>query len=94
MDDHGVANIKEAGSFADLLKGGLTEGLLDDDVKELVHDGLTVKYLVGVGHAYSYHRLVIHMDFLLFVFKHGFEFACVLEGGQSVDALARADKGS
>jgi len=33
VDDNGVVHIEEAGSFSNLLEGGLTESLLDNDVE-------------------------------------------------------------
>ena len=88
MDYNRVVNIEETGCLSNLLEGGLSECLLNDDVKQLVHDGLAVQHLVRVRHAYSHHRFIVHVNFLLFSFKNGFEFAGVLEGRQSVDALS------
>lgn len=79
MDHDGIVNVEESRSLTNLLEFGLTESLLDDNVEQLVHDGLTVEHLVGVGHAYSYCRLIVNEDLLLLTFINRVKCASILQ---------------
>lgn len=94
VDDDGVFDVKEAGSFTDLLEGSFTESLFDDNVEQLVHHGLTVINLTSGGHADQYHALGVDDNLLLLTLVFGLENDCVCELTESVNTLSRAYEGT
>jgi hypothetical protein len=94
VNDYGVFNIKETGSFTDLLEGGFTESLFDDNVEQLIHHGLTVINFACGGHTNQYHARSVYDNFLLLTLVFGLENDCILKLTESIDTLSRAYEGT
>jgi hypothetical protein len=86
-----VGHIEESWSLADLLKIGLSEGRLDNDVQELVHHVLAFMVARRFSHVYSDHRVFVNHDEVSLTLVDSLESERLVDLGNRVNDLARAD---
>lgn len=89
----GLVDVEEARRAAELLEVGLTEGLLQDDIDQVLAD--VVVLIVEVVRQVDLHtRVLVNHDLCLLSSKRSLEHQGVLQLRESVDRLATDDIGT